>query len=128
MIKTIETYFFTLLVIVAILFIIHYQLLKGFNINPNEIYIVHSYVINFILAFFILTLITIFQKRFFDYLGFIFITGSLLKFGVYFIFLHPKFKADQHITTLEATSFLAPYFICLAIEVYFVSKILNQNS
>lgn len=128
MIKAIKTYIFTLLVVVGGLFIIHNQFLKGININLDEIYLLHSYGINFFLAFFILMFITIFQKRFFDYLGFIFITGSLLKFGVYFIFLHPKFKADQHITTLEATSFLVPYFICLAIEVYFVSKILNQNS
>lgn len=128
MIKAFRRYFFTLLIGAVTIFIIHFQFLKYLNLNTDDIYIVQSYVINSMLAILILMFIDFFQKRFFDYLGFIFIAGSLLKFGAYFIFLHPKFKTDQHISTLEATSFLVPYFMCLTLEVYFVSKILNQKS
>ncbi len=128
MIKTVQRYILTLLIGAGITFVFHAFFLKNQQIITEEVYLIPSYVINILLAFLILMGINILQKRFFDYLGFVFIAGSLLKFGAYFIFIHPKFKVDQHISAIEASSFLVPYFICLAIEVYFVSKILNNKS
>ncbi len=128
MIKSVQRYILTLLIGAGITFVFHAVFLKNLQINTEEVYLIPSYVINILLAFLILILINFLQKRFFDYLGFVFIAGSLLKFGAYFIFIHPKFKIDDHISTIEASSFLVPYFVCLAIEVYFVSEILNNKS
>ena len=63
----------------------------------------------------------------FSNLGFIFMTGSLIKFGIFFIVFYPGYKTDGDIQTLEFTSFFTPYAICLIIETYFLVKLLNQK-
>lgn len=88
--------------------------------------IIFSYVVNYLLALIIVFTLYRFSIKYHHLLGYIFMVGSFLKFGVFFVFFYPIFKLDGHISILETTSFLIPYAICLLAETTLVSKVLNN--
>ncbi|MDG1476805.1 MAG: hypothetical protein P8Q14_06640 [Vicingaceae bacterium] len=89
--------------------------------------IVLAYIINISLAIFIYVGLYLLRKKQESNLGFIFMTGSLIKFGIFFLIFYPGYKLDGEIQTIEFTTFFIPYAICLIIETYFLTKLFNSN-
>ena len=108
------------------MFLIHIGILNFLGLPFFENKIVLSYVINFLLAVIIFTVIYRLKETQKDNLGFLFIGGSFIKFLVFFLLFYPSFKADGNINKLEFSSFFIPYIICLVIETASLSKFLNK--
>tara|TARA_B100000809_G_scaffold256877_1_gene297504 strand:+ start:4811 stop:5203 length:393 start_codon:yes stop_codon:yes gene_type:complete len=89
--------------------------------------IVLAYIINILLAIFVYIGLYLLRKKQESNLGFIFMLGSLIKFGVFFLIFYPGYKSDGDIQTLEFTTFFIPYAVCLIIETFFLTKLLNDN-
>lgn len=111
----------------AVVFGAHVLILHSLNQPKFHHLIIESYVVNIVLAVIIYCLLFFLKKKYLDVLGFIFMAGSFLKFGVYFIFFYPYFNEDGFIIKQEATSFLIPYITCLIIETYYLVKLLNKD-
>ena len=54
--------------------------------------------------------------------------GSGLKFVVFFILFYPEYQRDGTMQTSEFTAFFVPYALCLVIEVFYLSKQLNNQT
>jgi len=126
-IKPILQFSILLLIVLSIVFGIHLAILSYFNYPLFENMIIASYIVNYLLAFIIFIALYFLRKKYLDLLGFIFMGGSFLKFGVFFIFFFPVFKQNGEINTLESVSFLLPYITCLILETIYVSRLLNNK-
>jgi len=113
-------------VVLAVAFFIHIAVLKFFELPLFENKIVLSYVVNLILVVVIFGLLYLSRKKFKDQLGFLFIAGSALKFGVFFVVFYPFYKLDDHISSLEFAAFFVPYGLCLILETISLVKWLNK--
>tara|TARA_R110001583_G_C5644999_1_gene408220 strand:- start:2185 stop:2571 length:387 start_codon:yes stop_codon:yes gene_type:complete len=116
-----------LVVLVGIVFSIHLMLLDFSNIPLFSNLIVESYLINYVLALIIFSTLFYLRKKYEHLLGFVFMGGSFLKFGIFFIFFYPVFKQNGDVSTIEATTFLVPYISCLIIETFYLVKLLNNK-
>jgi len=85
-----------------------------------------GYGVNFLLALIVYGFLLYFAERKSTNLGFLFLFGSALKFGVYFLIFHPMFKEDGTLSKLEFFTFFFPYFVCLAMETMALVKLLNE--
>ena len=115
-----------LLLALGMVFLIHLAVLYMLKNPLFENLIVSSYVVNYSLALIIYATLFLLKKKYEHILGFIFMGGSFLKFGIYFLLFYPVFKQNETIETIEATSFLIPYITCLIIETFYLIKLLNQ--
>lgn len=117
----------TLLGILLIIFSIHigilYILEKPLFANP----IISAYLINYGLAAMVLFLVERNLKKESAKTGFIFLAGSGLKFLVFFLVFYPTFNTDGTMDRQEFTTFFVPYLGCLILEVYYLSKQLNNQ-
>ena len=116
-----------LIVILGVVFAIHLIILAKINQPLFNNFIIEAYIVNGLLAIIIYSILNFLKKKYLDMLGFIFMFGSFLKFGVYFIFFYPIFKEDGVIIRQEATSFLVPYVASLIVETYCLVKLLNED-
>ena len=116
-----------LIVILGVFFAIHLIILAKINQPLFNNFIIEAYIVNGLLAIIIYSILNFLKKKYLDMLGFIFMFGSFLKFGVYFIFFYPVFKEDGVIIRQEATSFLVPYIASLIVETYCLVKLLNED-
>lgn len=116
-----------LIVILGVVFAIHLIILAKINQPLFNNFIIEAYIVNGLLAIIIYSILNFLKKKYLDMLGFIFMFGSFLKFGVYFIFFYPVFKEDGVIIRQEATSFLVPYVASLIVETYYLVKLLNED-
>ena len=116
-----------LIVILGVVFAIHLIILAKINQPLFNNFIIEAYIVNGLLAIIIYSILNFLKKKYLDMLGFIFMFGSFLKFGVYFIFFYPVFKEDGVIIRQEATSFLVPYIASLIVETYCLVKLLNED-
>lgn len=66
------------------------------------------------------------RKKYNDSLGFIYMGGSFLKFILYFLLIHPLYKADGAIEKSEAFAFFIPYLYCLIAETRALIRLLNS--
>jgi len=126
-IKPILQFSVLLLIVLTMACGIHLAILSYFNYPLFENMIIASYIVNYLLAFIIFIALYLLRKKYLDLLGFIFMGGSFLKFGVFFIFFFPVFKQNGEINTLESVSFLLPYITCLILETIYVSRLLNNK-
>jgi len=85
-----------------------------------------SYIINAVLAALIYITLYLFRRKLKNYIGFLFMGGSFLKFAVFFILFYPDYKADGDINATEFAAFFIPYAICLVIETVFTAKMLQK--
>ncbi len=88
--------------------------------------IIQAYLMNYGLALGVYIFLYSYREKFKNQLGFLFMTGSFLKFILFFIFFYTSYKADGDISTLEFSSFFIPYIICLAIETSSLVNLLNN--
>lgn len=105
----------------------HFYTLDYLNLPLFNNKIVLAYIINAALAIFIYLVLYFLKEKQESNLGFIFMTGSLIKFGIFFLIFYPEYKLDGKIQTIEFTTFFIPYAICLTIETFFLTKLLNSN-
>lgn len=115
-----------LLLIIGVTFGVHILILFLIPAPIFENRIILAYVVNFILAIAIYITLYKLKIKYLDILGFIFMGGSLLKFVAYFIFFYPFYRENGTISSFEATSFLAPYIVCLIFETFHLIKLLNK--
>ena len=86
-----------------------------------------SYFVNGLLAAFIFSALLFLKKKYNDQLGFLYMLGSFLKFGAFFLFFYPDFKFDGEVTKIEFSVFFVPYVISLLIETIDLIKVLNSK-
>ncbi|SNR40058.1 hypothetical protein SAMN06265371_102312 [Lutibacter agarilyticus] len=113
--------------ILVVTFALHTSILHYLQLPRFNNLIIESYVVNVLMAIIIYGSLFFLRKKYLDILGFIFMIGSFLKFGVYFVLFYPKFNIDGEVVRLEATSFLIPYLTCLTVETYYLIKLLNKD-
>ena len=117
-----------LVIATGLLFLVHLLILHFLNaplfINRIEL----SYIINYFLAIGIYTLLYKLRIKYLDILGFVYMAGSFLKFGFFFVFFYPLYRENGVIDILEATTFMTPYILCLFFETYYLIKLLNNKA
>ena len=127
MTKQITVFGIKLLISLFIVFGIHSGILYYLNISLFQNLLIPSYVTNYFLAILIFFTLVKLKKKYLDLLGFVFMGGSFVKFGVYFIFFNPVFKQNGTVSPQEATAFLVPYLLCLIVETFYLIKLLNNK-
>lgn len=120
---------FIALLFVALLLVFSLHLLiRYISAYPLwEHQIVLSYGINFLLAVVVLFMVERSLDAKSSHSGFIFMAGSALKFLVFFLVFYPIYNADDKMETAEFSTFFIPYALCLTLEVYYLSKALNNQ-
>lgn len=113
----------------GIAFIIHYIIINAFfqyHLPTN--YLLLSYVLNFLIA----TALFYFLEKSIQnksvHTGLYFLVGSMLKAIFFIAILYPLFNKDAIVTTTEFIAFFVPYAVCQTLEVFFLSKQLNNQS
>ena len=114
--------------ILILVFGIHVTVLyfKDYPFFNNKIML--AYVINFLLAGVVLFLVERVLNTKSSQAGLIFLVGSGLKFLCFFVIFNPSYKADGTVTSLEFAAFFVPYLVCLILEVFYLSKQLNNQT
>ncbi len=100
--------------------------LQQLGLVPNYNLLVSSYLINFLLAFLIVSVIGIYINNLKSYIGFLFMIGSFLKFGVFFIWFYPICKQDGNVDGYEFSMFFVPYIVSLLLETFQLKKMLED--
>lgn len=127
MTRQLQVFYVKLLIALSIVFIFHSGILYYLDISIFQNLLIPSYITNYFLALLIFFILAILKKKYLDLLGFVFMGGSFVKFGVYFIFFNPIFKQNGTVSPQEATAFLVPYLVCLIIETFYLIKLLNNK-
>ena len=127
MTKQIAVFGIKLLISLSVVFGIHSIILYYLNISLFQNLLIPSYLANYFLALLIFFILVKLKKKYLDLLGFVFMGGSFVKFGVYFIFFNPIFKENGTVSPQEATAFLVPYLLCLIVETFYLIKLLNNK-
>lgn len=115
-----------LTLITAIVFAIHFIIYHSYNFDFISNKLIEAYIINYSLAIILFSVLDKKKTTWQDRLGFVFMGGSFFKFLIFFIVFNPVYKSDNITTAIEFFSFFTPYAICLIIEVYYLSKMLNN--
>ncbi len=125
--KIVIQFYIKLAVSLCIVFGLHLLFLnyKGYPIFENKIIL--AYILNAFLAIGIFLGLYFLRIKHKDQLGYLFMFGSFIKFGVFFIFFYPGYLTDGNISRLEFFSFFTPYVICLIIETMSLIELLNFN-
>ena len=84
------------------------------------------YGFNFGLAILIFWAVLATYKKNAMLVGVVFMGGSMLKFGVFFLFIYPDFKADGLVGRDELSLFFVPYLISLFSMTYAASRVLQR--
>ena len=119
---------FVLLVVLTLIvvFVIHTYYLDtmGLPVFGNKIRL--SYIVNASLALVIYIALYQFRFKLKDYIGFLFMGGSFIKFVFFFILFYPSYKIDGEMSRLEFAAFFIPYVICLFLETVYMAKMLRN--
>ncbi len=113
--------------ILHFVFSIHLSLLYVFDKPLFENQIIGAYLLNYLMAAIVLYLVERNLKVESAQTGFIFLAGSGLKFLIFFLVFYPTYKADGAMDSMEFATFFVPYVLCLILEVYYLSKQLNNQ-
>jgi len=124
--SVVSRFLVSLIALLAIAFFTHVFLLENSGYAKYEHKIVLSYLVNGVLAAAIFISLYIYRNKLKNYIGFLFMAGSFLKFIVFFILFYPSYKADRDIDKLEFAAFFVPYAICLILETVFTAKMLQK--
>lgn len=90
-----------------------------------DAYIFHA-VFSFCICLFFK--IASYRPKVFEQLGYIYLASVLIKLFFFTALYKNVLFGDPAISTLESFQLLVPLFVFLPFEVYFISKILSQNS
>ncbi|WP_299434079.1 DUF6168 family protein [uncultured Aquimarina sp.] len=122
--KNLLRFFVIFLIFLTGSYFVHTWLARFFSLNSDAFILKVSYIFNSIYAVCLIITIFMLRKKFKDQIGFIFLAGSFVKLGV--------FVAITKLSSIEVDKsvfldFFTPYVISLVLEVYYVSKILNES-
>jgi hypothetical protein len=84
------------------------------------------YGLNFGLAVLIFWAVLATHKKNAMLFGFVFMGGSILKFGFFFLLIYPEFKSDGLLGRDELSLFFVPYLISLFTMTYAASRVLQR--
>ena len=84
------------------------------------------YGFNFGLAVLIFWAVLATYKKNAMLVGIVFMSGSMLKLGVFFFLIYPDFKADELVGSDELTLFFVPYLISLFSITFASSRVLQR--
>lgn len=115
-----------LFLIISFILAIHIGILYLLELPLFDNMILASYGVNFILAIGIYAGLFIIKDNQPNNLGFIFMAGSMIKFGVFFLVFFRSYKLDGEMSSLEFSSFFIPYALCLVIETIYLAKLLKS--
>lgn len=115
-----------LLVIISAVFLLHIITLYFLNKPLFENKIIEAYIVNYALASAIYIGLFKLKDSQPNNLGYLFMAGSFIKFGIFFIVFYPAYKADENMSTLEFSSFFIPYAVSLIFETKALTKMLNK--
>ena len=110
-----------------LVFAIHIAVLFVLKKALFENQIILAYGINLLLAIVIFKALLYFEKKASDYLGYIFMYGSLFKFAVFFVFFYPSYNKTIGNSKEEFLSFFIPYVVCLILEIKSLITLLNSS-
>ena len=115
-----------LLIVLSLEFVIHTNLIPDALWRQTRIMWL-CYVLNYGLALLIFWAVLATQKKKVILVGVVFMVGSMLKFGLFFLFINPDFKADGLVGRDELSLFFVPYLISLFSMTYAASRVLQRT-
>jgi len=117
------TFLLCLFVVIGITGAIHYYFLNEYLVEGFQELFKFSYKFNIgITLLFTLTIILL-SNKLKDQLGFLFMAGGFLKITIFLIWSK---LTSQELDKTTLLVFFIPYLVCLVVEIYFVSSILNS--
>ena len=94
------------------------------SLNSKETNLIQfSYSFNFAFTYILMLNILLFKKILEDKLGFVYLGISTLKFVLFYFLVKSK---NIEINKSDFLLFFIPFVLCLGIEIFYVSKILNS--
>ncbi|MDG1041134.1 MAG: hypothetical protein P8H13_02250 [Polaribacter sp.] len=123
--KVVVNFFTQLIIGLLLVFCAHTYVLETKNVPVYDAKIILAYFANGLLAITIFLVLFFLRKKQRDQLGFLFMFGSFLKFGVFFIFFYPFYNADNTMSRVEFMAFFIPYIYSLFIETLALIRLLN---
>ena len=124
--KLLIQYVWIMPLVLGLSFFIHFTFLKNGTLPKTNLLLKEAYLINYFLASLIFLGLYLLRKKFQHQLGFLFMGGSFLKFAVFFVIFKPVYNADDLMSKTEFAAFFVPYFLCLTLGTYYISKMLQQ--
>lgn len=109
--------------IVGLTYIVQVKFLLPVENDEEAVLVKFSYLFNFAFTYFLMLNIIIFQKILKDKLGFVYLGVSMLKFALFFFLIKSK---NIEFDKSDFLLFFIPFFLCLGIEIFYVSRILNS--
>lgn len=109
-----------------LVFFLHTYLLSSMGMPKYGNLIIKSYSINGLLAASIYVCIYLFKVKLKNYIGFLFIGGSFLKFSFFFLLFYSAYSSDGQMDKIEFAAFFVPYALSLTIETIFMARLLNE--
>lgn len=122
----VSQFLIALIALLAIAFFTHVFLLENFGYYKFKNKIILSYVVNGVLAGLIFISLYRFRNKLKNYIGFLFMIGSFIKFIFFFLLFYPGYNADGDMNRLEFAAFFIPYVICLILETVFTARMLQK--
>jgi hypothetical protein len=123
---TVRNFILRIVLVTGMAFAIHLFVLNALKLDLFANMIVEAYVVNLAMAMVVYLVLYLLREKFKTQIGFLFILGSFLKFGLFFVIFHPTYKADEIISKPEFFAFFVPYLLTLVVEVFSLSKWLNK--
>ena len=114
-----------LLIALSLAFVIHTTLMPDALWGQIRIMWL-CYGLNFGLAVLIFWAVLATHKKIAMLVGAVFMGGSMLKFGLFFLLIYPDFKADGLVGRDELSLFFVPYLISLFSMTYAASRVLQR--
>ena len=115
-----------LLIALSLAFVIHTALIPDALWRHIRIMWL-CYGLNFRLAVLIFWAVLATHKKNAMLVGVVFMGGSMLKFGLFFLLIYPEFKSDGLLGRVELSLFFVPYLICLFTITYAASRVLQRT-
>ena len=116
--------FFSLIYFMVAL--VHFFTLYFLEISFSQTLFFEVYISVFLITFLLLFVLIRAFKRMSNYVAWLYLVGSVLKFWLFMLSLWPVFKADGQLSTLEKTIFLVPYCCSLILETRILIIRLNK--
>jgi len=116
---------FTLIIIflLGLSYILQVTIIQSSLTSKETNLVQFSYLFNFAFTYMLMLNIFIFKKILEDKLGFVYLGISTLKFVLFYFLVKSK---NIEINKSDFLLFFIPFVLCLGIEIFYVSKILNS--
>jgi hypothetical protein len=111
----------------SIIGLVHLTVNYFLNINSLEHLLPNAYLANYLAVIFGYFFLMYAKEKGSYALGYIFLSGFLVKMAIFMLFFKSTYKADGDIIPQEFFAFFVSYAFCLIYEARIVVKILNNS-